>query len=441
MASSLPLPPPKEKIAAAVRKFRYLTDEHKQIRTKPSKTMPQAAIAQDYTSLLIKTLEESGWFTPVEYDNVISLLSERRDTQSNGAPSKVDEKPAPPATVFLEGGILAYETTTLSDEHAIEYFGGNSPKQYQQDRVTVYLRAVSTQSGKILKTLYTTRTIYSQQVNPALFRFVWFKEPYKAETGLTSVIPGELSVMEAIKQAVQGLIIEGVRDGVWLPIDKAATAMAAIINTYEQGKVAMNELDLINPQPDTYLFGVRPRMDAPFITLHPYIGIMRYTGDYTIRDTRNTYGVSAEMYITPIVGVQINAATGTLSSQDAFSVHLTSLEANVMFRPFPFQRWTPIVYGGAGVVSRSRSTPFELFGDKYAQAQFGAGLQFSPNRIIGLRSTLSYNLPFTDALDGKVMGSRNDFYTRITLGLVVHFGRFLRKSTPITFTQVTPQTR
>ena len=49
---------------------------------------------------------------------------------------------------------------------------------------------------------------------------------------------------EAIEKAVEGLIIEGVRDGLWTAADKSAGAMKTTLEAYEQEKTVMSETDV-----------------------------------------------------------------------------------------------------------------------------------------------------------------------------------------------------
>ncbi len=411
------LPAAKEKVVAAVYKFRDLTGQYKQTETGAGFS---TAVTQGTTNILLKALEESGWFVPIERENVSNLLNERKIVRSSVAQFKEGEN-LPPllfAGIILEGGVVSYDANIITGGGGLQYFGAGSSTQYRQDRVTVYLRAVATKSGKILKTIYTSKTILSQTVNASLFRYVTFKRLLEAETGLTTTEPGQLAVTEAIEKAVQGLIVEGVRDGLWAAADKSAGAMKTVLDAYEQEKTTMSETDA---------FSMRPAIDAPFLSLHPYAGVLRYSGDYARRDTKGAYGAALDIYLTPFFGIQTNAATGMMASRDAFAINLTSLEGNLLFRPMPYQRWTPLLYAGAGMVSRSGTTPLQLVGTKYLQAQGGVGLQFSPNRTLGFRSTLSYNQPLTDALDGQTRGLRNDYYLRGTIGIVLHLGHFFRQ--------------
>lgn len=420
------LPPVKEKIVAAVYKFRDLTGQYKQIE---SGSTFSTAVTQGTTNILLKALEESGWFVAIERENISNLLNERKIVRSSVAQFKEGEN-LPPllfAGVILEGGVVSYDANIITGGAGLQYFGAGGATQYRQDRVTVYLRAVSTKSGKILKTIYTSKTILSQTINATLFRYVSFKRLLETETGFTTTEPGQMAVTEAIEKAVEGLIIEGTKDGLWSAADKSAGAMKTVIDAYDKEKTVMSETDV---------FGVRPEMAPPFLTLSAYAGVMRYYGDYARRTFKGGYGASLDFHITPVVGIQLNGATGTLASEGAFSNNITSFEGNLIFRVMPYQRWTPLLYVGAGSVSRIGSSAFNLQGASYLQGQAGVGVQFSASKTIGFRSTLSYNQPFTDALDGRVAGARNDYYLRGTIGLVIHVGRFPSKIRPVVSTPV-----
>ncbi len=426
------LPAAKEKIVTAVYKFRDLTGQYKQTETGAGFS---TAVTQGTTNILLKALEESNWFIPIERENLSNLLNERKIVRSSVAQFKEGENL--PALLFagviLEGGIVSYDANIITGGAGVQYFGTGGATQYRQDRVTVYLRAVSTKSGKILKTIYTSKTILSQTVNASLFRYVSFKRLLEAETGLTTTEPGQLAVTEAIEKAVYGLVIEGARDGLWAAADKSVGALKIATDAYDQEKTVMSETDV---------FGARSEIGPPFLSLHAYTGIMRYYGDYARHTLKGTYGASLDFHITPAFGIQVNGATGVLASEGAFSRNISSLEGNLIFRIAPYQRWTPLLFAGAGMVAQSGSSAFQLQGARYLQAQGGAGVQFSASKAIGFRSTLSYNQPFTDALDGKIAGTRNDYYLRATVGLVIHIGRFPRqKIKPVTLQpRVAPST-
>ncbi|MEL7021765.1 MAG: CsgG/HfaB family protein, partial [Bacteroidota bacterium] len=168
------LPEPKEPIVVAVYKFRDQTGQY-----KPSETGANwsTAVTQGATSILIKALENSNWFVPIERENVGNLLNERKIIRSSraqyGADNSNTKQLLPPllfAGLILEGGIVSYDANVITGGAGLRYFGAGASGQYRQDRVTVYLRAISTSNGKILKSVYTSKTILSQKLDAGLFR-------------------------------------------------------------------------------------------------------------------------------------------------------------------------------------------------------------------------------------------------------------------------------
>lgn len=69
----LDLPKPQEKIVTAVYKFRDQTGQYKPSESGASWS---TAVTQGATTILIRALEESGWFIPIERENMANLLNE-----------------------------------------------------------------------------------------------------------------------------------------------------------------------------------------------------------------------------------------------------------------------------------------------------------------------------------------------------------------------------
>lgn len=217
------LPAAKTKSVVAVYKFRDQTGQYKPQENGASFS---TAVTQGATTILLRALEESQWFEPIERENLGNLLNERKIIRSTreeyAAQTGKKQPPLAPllfAGIILEGGIVSYDSNILTGGAGLRYFGAGASGQYRQDRVTVYLRAISTNSGKIFKTVYTSKTILSQQVDASLFRFVDFKRLLETETGFTYNEPSEMAVKEAIEKAVVALIYEGFAERLWSPRD------------------------------------------------------------------------------------------------------------------------------------------------------------------------------------------------------------------------------
>jgi curli production assembly/transport component CsgG len=217
------LPLPKGKIIASVYGFR---DQTGQYRPSPDSSF-STAVTQGAGSMLVKALSDSGWFIPVEREGLQNLLTERRivralETRPSNQKPPVDTLSGLlPASVLLEGGIIAYEQDVRTGGIGARYFGLGASDQYRTDQVTVNLRAVDIRTGRILVTVSTTKTIYSYKLSADLFRFVSFRRLLEAEAGFTTNEPAQLCVRDAIEAAVIHLIIEGVRENHWSLRDPA----------------------------------------------------------------------------------------------------------------------------------------------------------------------------------------------------------------------------
>ncbi len=241
------LPPPEKPVPVAVYKFRDQTGQYKPPTTS---TNFSTAVTQGATSILLKALEDSGWFIPVEREGLANLLQERKialQMAQQYENEKIKEQatkvlqPLIFAGVIFEGGIIGYDTNIVTGGLGARYFGAGGAAQYRVDRVTVYLRAVSTKNGVILKTVQTTKVILSQQISLGIFRFVRLNRLLEAEAGISTNEPVEMAVQEAIEKAVFDMIIEGVKAGMWKP--KNPEEFKKVIDKYEKERAeAMKRL-------------------------------------------------------------------------------------------------------------------------------------------------------------------------------------------------------
>ncbi|MCX6328347.1 MAG: curlin [Bacteroidia bacterium] len=219
------LPPPETKIVVAVYKF---GDQTGQYKSNSTATTFSTAVSQGNTSVLIKALEDSGWFVAIEREALANLLTERkiiRSTRENYQQEiKEQKKEAPPlpslppllyAAVMLEGGIISYDTNLVTGGLGVRYFGVGGSAAVRLDQMSIYLRAVSTLNGAVLKSVSTTKSILSREADLGLYRFVRFKRLLEAEAGFSTNEPSQMCVQEAIEKAVHDLIIEGVVAKLW----------------------------------------------------------------------------------------------------------------------------------------------------------------------------------------------------------------------------------
>ncbi|MCE4226947.1 curli production assembly protein CsgG [Methylobacterium sp. C25] len=213
------LPPPVQALDVAVYSFPDLTGQN-----KPNDNFAEfsRATTQGGAAILTDVLVKAGggrWFNVVERNELASLLQERQIIQ-NTRTAVQGEKAAglPPlrfAGIALQGGIIGYDSNETTGGIGANYLGIGGNTQYRQDIVTVALRAVSVQTGRVLASVTTTKTIYSVLVNGTVFKFAAVDQLLQAEAGFTKNSPTTLAVREGMQLAVYSLIFEGARNKLW----------------------------------------------------------------------------------------------------------------------------------------------------------------------------------------------------------------------------------
>jgi hypothetical protein len=140
------------------------------------------------------------------------------------------------AGIIMEGGIVGYDSNTLTGGSGVRLFGIGASTQYQSDTVTVTLRTVSVSTGEILTTVTVTKTVLSYMDKITLLRFVGDGTSLGANANaLEGEIGGSIneSINKAIDVAVQAAVVqtinEGARKGHWaFKSNKVSAPVAAI---------------------------------------------------------------------------------------------------------------------------------------------------------------------------------------------------------------------
>jgi curli production assembly/transport component CsgG len=215
------LPPPAgKKVSVAVYQF---VDKTGQRKPTPGVASFSTAVTQGAEVFLIKALQDVGqgnWFDVVERTNIDALTKERLIIrQMREAYEGKDAKPLMPmqfAGIIMEGGIIGYDSGTESGGAAYRFLGIGPQTQYSKDTVTVSLRAISVNTGKVIAAVHVTKIVYSTADSVAVLKFMNNNtQAFEAETGLTINEPGTLAVKATVEAAVVELIKEGEKKGVW----------------------------------------------------------------------------------------------------------------------------------------------------------------------------------------------------------------------------------
>jgi len=418
----LQLPKPQEKIVTAVYKFRDQTGQYKPSDTGTSWS---TAVTQGATTILIRALEESGWFVPIERENIANLMNERKIIRSSRAQYEGKDQNAesllPPllfAGVILEGGIISYETNILTGGAGLRYFGADFSGQYREDRISIYIRAVSTSNGKVLKTVYTTKSILSQEVSVGLFRYVKAQRLLETETGFTYNEPVEICVTEAIEKAVQSLIIEGVKDKLWALQNPKDSTSVAFANYQDEKRMNYGSDDPLGRRFD---INNRGRF-----TLGVNAGSNLYSGDYSKSEIRQRTSFLLGAAINHHFNLDCEIGYRGLNVRNKVDDYSLFADLSLRYVFLPYEKFTPFCSLGGGFDENSLGVGLSKK-NYFPQINGLFGLEYMVNNKLGLSVSSGMNYYLNDSFDGAKAGNLYDISWGISLGIKVYFIKMKHK--------------
>jgi curli production assembly/transport component CsgG len=236
--NSIPAPA-NGKLTVAVYQFMDKTGQRK---STPGIASFSTAVTQGAEGLLIRALQDVGngqWFDVVERTNIDDLTKERliikqmRDAYEGPNAQKL--MPLSFAGIIIEGGIIGYDTGLESGGTGYNWLGIGPSTQYSKDIVTISLRAVSVNTGKVLATVTVTKIVYSTSDTVAIFKSIdpnggsILSQVFAKNTGSQAATAGifqfesgivineatTLALKSCIESSVVELIKEGERKKIW----------------------------------------------------------------------------------------------------------------------------------------------------------------------------------------------------------------------------------
>jgi curli production assembly/transport component CsgG len=233
-------PPSKGRLTVAVYQF---ADKTGQRKATPGIASFSTAVTQGGDALLIRALQDVGrgtWFDVVERGNIDALTKERliiaQMRQAYEGQNAQKLMPLQFAGMIIEGGIIGYDSGLESGGIGYNFLGIGPTTQYSKDVITISLRAVSVNTGKILATVTITKIVLSTSDSIAIFKSIdpgglssIINQVGAANTGSQSAIAGifqfesgitineatTIALKAAIESAVVELVKEGERKGIW----------------------------------------------------------------------------------------------------------------------------------------------------------------------------------------------------------------------------------
>ena len=219
----LNLPPAETKPIVAVYQFADKTGQRKDVSGAQSFS---TATTQGGVELLIDALKTAGggtWFRVVERQGLDHLVRERQIIRSGREEAAkaldIDPQKLGPmlfAGMIIEGGIIGYDTNIRTGGRGARLLGIGKSKRYQQDVVTVSVRAVSVLTGEVLLNVQAKKTILSYGGAGDIFKFVDNDTTLlEYEDGVGNNESVTYAVRTAIEAAVLELVYQGHDRGFW----------------------------------------------------------------------------------------------------------------------------------------------------------------------------------------------------------------------------------
>ena len=266
---TIPAPAAGRPVSVAVYSF---ADKTGQRRPQANVASLSSAVTQGAETFLIQALQGVGrgqWFEVVERVGIDNLTKERLIIrQMREAYEGNNAKPLLPmqfAGIIMEGGIVGYDTSINSGGAGMRVFGIGRQTQWSQDTVTISLRAISVNTGKVLAVVTVQKTLLSTADGVTALKFFdTGTKSFEAEAGLTINEPGTYAVKSAIEMAVVELIKEGQRKSIWdfksnIPVVVAPPAAKPVV----QPPVISSEIRKPEEKKDELVQTQTPKESAP----------------------------------------------------------------------------------------------------------------------------------------------------------------------------------
>lgn len=213
-------PPKGDKITVSVYNFKDFTGQRK---TNDKLAVFSSAVTQAPDAYLVKALQDVGdgkWFRVIERGDIDNLIKERQLIKSMRDLYEGDKaKPLDPllfSGLIIEGGVIGYDSNSISGGAGLRIAGIGPNTQFRSDLITVNLRVVSVNSGEVLLSVTTTKTILSYSDGISVFKFVDAGTlNIEGEAGFSVNESVNLATQRAIEAAVVEMIKQGIEKKYW----------------------------------------------------------------------------------------------------------------------------------------------------------------------------------------------------------------------------------
>lgn len=212
--------PAQAPLSVAVYNFRDMTGQRKSQQNVASLSSAVTQGADNYLVNSLQTIGGGRWFKVVERGGLDNLVKERQlIRQMRELYQGKDAQALPPmlfAGILLEGGIVGYDSNTISGGNGARLLGIGASTEYRQDEIVISLRAVSVSTGEVLSSVMVKKTVASVQDRLGVLKFYELgTKAFELESGSAANESMNYATQLAVKAAVIELIKDGAAKGHW----------------------------------------------------------------------------------------------------------------------------------------------------------------------------------------------------------------------------------
>ena len=225
-----------------------------------------------------------------------------------------------------------------------------------------------------------------------------------------------MAVTEAIEKAVESLVIEGLKDGLWESTSSPEEIQKAIAS-YDEDKKEAEERQIYNR-----LFQDRRSKNAFELSA----GGTLFDGDYPNPKLElMPINIGYKRFLNSYINLGLNYAKFNLANKELHNYKSTygfmSFDLKSELFILPYDDFSPYIYVGAGL---NASNYFKQMDPK---TEFGVGFEYLMSKKMGVKIYGGQSQVFSDELDGIVSGKRDDFYWKFGLGVNYYFSKNKKK--------------
>ena len=148
------------------------------------------------------------------------MVKERQIIRSQRELYEKDQaKPLTPlivAGIMIDGGIVGYDSKLTTGGGGARVLGIGANQEYRKDEITVMLRLISINTGEVLLSVGTTKTVYSTGISANVMKFVDAgTKSVEFEAGSSINEPTTYAVRIAIEATISEMIKDGVKKKLW----------------------------------------------------------------------------------------------------------------------------------------------------------------------------------------------------------------------------------